>query len=247
MQKKLASFFVCLCLSWAGSFVASVPCANAFAKRAIRIMPYGDSLTAGAYVINNVFYTDAGFRETLWKSLTSAGVRTEFEGSLQDGPADFPQRHHEGHSGKRIDEIAANAHAWVTAARPDVVLLLIGTNDCIQNYDLSHAVQRLASLVEQIQEDAPFAEVFVSTTIPNGTADVNARVISYNHDLTQWATFKSLVDPRLHYVDMFTAAHLRNGLDGGASDLIDGVHPTADGYNAMAAVWYQAMMSLLRK
>jgi lysophospholipase L1-like esterase len=231
----------------------ALPFSNAHAfARSLRIMPYGDSLTAGAYIQDGVFKTDAGYRFALWKLLTEGGDRVFMEGSLQDGPADFSQRHHEGHSGWRIDQIAAQEHQWVLAAQPDVVLLLIGTNDCIQNYDMPNAVNRLSSLVEGIEADAPHAHVFVSTPIPHSIPDVNNRIIAYNSDLTSWVAFKSKVDPKIHFVDMYTEAHIRNGivngvLGAGPTDLIDGVHPTPDGYIAMANVWYQALVSALRR
>jgi lysophospholipase L1-like esterase len=221
--------------------------AHALAKKPVRIMPYGDSLTAGAFIINGVFNTGAGYRFTLWKLLHNGGETTHFVGSLQDGPQDFVERNHEGHSGRRIDEIAAFEHQWVTQARPDVVLLLIGNNDCIQNYDMPNAVNRLANLVEMIQTDAPKAHIFISTATQHSDPQVMSRIISYNHDITQWATFKAKVDPKIHFVDMFTNAHLRNGADGGPTDLIDGVHPTPEGYAAMAEVWYQALSSTILK
>jgi acyl-CoA thioesterase-1 len=226
----------------------SVSSANAFGKKPVRIMPYGDSLTAGAFITSNgVFNTGAGYRFTLWSMLNNTGLKTHFVGSLQDGPADFIERNHEGHSGKRIDEITAYEHQWVTAAQPDVVLLLIGNNDCIQNDDMPNAVNRLANLVSMIQTDAPKAEIFISTATQHSDPQVMSRILAYNHDVTQWVTFKAKVDPKIHFVDMFTDAHLRNGADGGPSDLIDGVHPTPEGYAAMAGVWYQALTSTIFK
>jgi lysophospholipase L1-like esterase len=225
----------------------TISTSHAFAKKPLRIMPFGDSLTAGAFIQNNVFITGAGYRYTLWSMLNNAGEKTQFVGSLQNGPADFIQRNHEGHSGQRIDYLIQYEHQWVTAAKPDVVLLLIGNNDCIQNYDMPNAVNRLSNLVEMIESDAPTAQIFISTATQHSDPQVMSRILAYNQALTQWVTFKTKVDSKIHFVDMFTDAHLRNGANGGPSDLIDGVHPTPEGYAAMAGVWYQALSSSILK
>jgi acyl-CoA thioesterase-1 len=220
--------------------------ASAFARKPIQILPLGDSLTAGAYVVDGVFKTDAGYRYTLWKVLTSAGYPVHFVGSYQDGPANFPERHHEGHSGRRIDEIAAGAPKWVSDAHPDVVLLLIGTNDAIQNYDFPNVIHRLENLVSEVEAAAPHAQVFISTTIPNSVPEIETRVEEYNQQLTQWTELKMKLDPNIHFVDMYTQAGLHAGGNGAPSDLIDGVHPTPDGYAAMGRVWFQALEQVMQ-
>ena len=60
-------------------------------------------------------------------------------GTLQNGPAALADRNHEGHSGWRIDEIHASIDGWLTTYQPEVVLLLIGTNDVTQDYQVSTA------------------------------------------------------------------------------------------------------------
>jgi lysophospholipase L1-like esterase len=196
--------------------------ASAFARKPIQILPLGDSLTAGAYVVDGVFKTDAGYRYTLWKVLTSAGYPVHFVGSYQDGPANFPERHHE------------------------VVLLLIGTNDAIQNYDFPNVIHRLENLVSEVEAAAPHAQVFISTTIPNSVPEIETRVEEYNQQLTQWTELKMKLDPNIHFVDMYTQAGLHAGGNGAPSDLIDGVHPTPDGYAAMGRVWFQALEQVMQ-
>lgn len=220
--------------------------AHAFAKKPLRIMPLGDSLTAGAYIVDGVFKTDAGYRYTLWKLLTQAGYPIRMVGSYQDGPADFPERHHEGHSGRRIDEIAAGASKWVSDAKPDIVLLLIGTNDAIQNYDFPNVIHRLENLVGEVEAAAPHAQVFISTTIPHSVPEVQARVLEYNQELTQWTELKMKLDPNIHFVDMYMLSDIHAGGGGMPSDLIDGVHPTPDGYAMMGRVWFQALEQAIR-
>jgi len=210
----------------------------------LRILPLGDSLTAGAYTENGVFKTGAGYRFALWKKLTSAGEKISFVGSKQDGPADFPDRNHEGHTGRRVGEVAANALSEIKIANADIVLLMIGTNDVLQNHDLTHATGGLENLLDEVEKYNPNAKILISTIIPNGKPWVQKRVVDYNKALTQWVKNRQKFDLHIHLVDMYTDAHLRNGLDGKPSDLIDGTHPTPAGYEAMAHVWYSSIENL---
>ena len=48
-------------------------------------------------------------------------------------------RDHEGHGGWRIDQLDAIAADRLATYRPDVVLLMIGTNDLVQDHDVDGA------------------------------------------------------------------------------------------------------------
>ena len=201
------------------------------------IMPFGDSLTAGGYNLSDGYHTDSGYRQTLYNLLNGAGISVHFVGQFQDGA--FAENHHEGHSGKRIDEISAGAQAWVSAAQPDIVLLLIGTNDCIQNYDLGNAMNRMSDLIANIRLGAPHSVIFISTTVPNGTPDTQTRVLAYNSALTTFVQARMQTDAKIHFVDMYTLANLQ------MTDLIDGVHPTPTGYATMGKVWFNVLNTYL--
>ncbi|MFV3464754.1 GDSL-type esterase/lipase family protein, partial [Mycobacterium tuberculosis] len=89
-----------------------------------------------------------GYRPELFQKLTAAGLPTDFVGSLRNGT--LSDRDHEGHSGWRIDEISARVDGWVDTFQPEVVLLMIGTNDMIQGYDVANAPARLGTLLDKI-------------------------------------------------------------------------------------------------
>lgn len=62
---------------------------------------------------------------------------------------------HEGHGGWRIDEITSSLPTFLPlpstpSADPDIVLLMLGTNDMGQNYFIDQAPERLRSLIENI-------------------------------------------------------------------------------------------------
>ena len=105
-------------------------------------MPFGDSITDG---YNRTPRADIGS-----SSFRSPHRRQEhhvrgvgLERTTVDG-APFPQNH-EGHSGWTIapeggrSGISTLVSTVMPQYKPDVVLLMIGTNDAIDNYDMANA------------------------------------------------------------------------------------------------------------
>src|SRR3954470_2048865 len=199
--------------------------ASAESNGGVRVMPLGDSITEGTQV-------PGGYRIGLWQRMAAAGYRVDFVGSQFNGPAALGDHDHEGHPGWRIDQIDANITGWLGSTTPRTVLLHIGTNDILQNYNVSSAPSRLSTLVDHITAAAPAADVFVATIIPLASAGQGAAARTFNAALPGIVQSKVNSGKRVHLVDMHAA--LTTG------DLIDGIHPTAGGYDKMAAVWYAA-------
>ncbi|WP_323180242.1 hypothetical protein [Streptomyces sp. NBC_00201] len=92
--------------------------------------------------------TGNGYRGPLWNELAADGHPLDFVGTGQNGSMSDPDN--EGHSGYRIDQIAALADASLTRYRPNVVTLHIGTNDLQGASQANDAIAGLKSLVNQI-------------------------------------------------------------------------------------------------
>ena len=193
-------------------------------------MPLGDSITDG-------YNIPGGYRIELEDLLAEDRRSVDFVGSRSNGPASLADREHEGHSGWRIDEIAANVDGWLEAQQPDVVLLMIGTNDILQTYDLAGAPRRLSELIDRITTAVPSATVLVSTLTPLGNAEQDERVRSFNAAIPAIVNGKVAGGKDVELVDMYPA--LTTG------DLADGVHPSSAGYDTMATVWRSALSSVL--
>jgi acyl-CoA thioesterase-1 len=222
----------------AGALVASllalsfgVACAGAAHSAArTRIMPLGDSITDG-------YEIPGGYRIDLWRMLKARGYDVDFVGSLRNGPASLPDEEHEGHSGWRIDQIRSSVDAWLRRYRPDVVLLLIGTNDVLRHYRVGRAPTRLAALVDRIHADRPAAKLIVSTIPPTDNALLGRHVARYN------AAIRQLVQARAT-----PGRHIWLANGGGTlttADLADGVHPNRAGYRKLAAAWQAALVRVL--
>jgi lysophospholipase L1-like esterase len=195
----------------------------------VKVMPLGDSITDGITV-------PGAYRTGLWQRFVAGGYKVDFVGSLSGGPAALGDHDHEGHSGWRIDQIDANITGWLQTYQPHTVLLHIGTNDILQNDDVSNAPNRLSGLIDHITAADPGAEVFVAQIIPLANSGQNAQVRTYNAAIPGIVSSKVSAGKHVHLVDMYDALS--------TSDLADGVHPTATGYDKMAAAWYSALLSV---
>jgi lysophospholipase L1-like esterase len=191
-----------------------------------RVMPLGDSITEGTQI-------PGGYRIGLWQRLASAGYRVDFVGTQFNGPAGLGDHDHQGHPGWRIDQIDAGVTGWLRTTTPRTVLLHLGTNDILQNYNVSGAPGRLSTLIDRITSTVPSADVFVATIIPLANPGQETAARNYNAALSTIVRSKG---SRVHLVDMHAALT--------TADLIDGVHPTAAGYDKMAATWYAALRSV---
>ncbi|MBV1855938.1 GDSL-type esterase/lipase family protein [Catellatospora tritici] len=203
------------------------PAEAAVTSRPIRIMPLGDSITWGVGSPST-----SSYRAALWQRLVNqAGYAVDFVGSQQSGS--LPDTDNEGHSGWRIDQIAASATGWLNTYQPDVVLLHIGTNDMNQNYDVANAPARLGSLIDQILAARPTATVLIAKIVPALDATIQARINTFN------AAVPGIVAARGARAKLVDLSVL------GSADLADTLHPNDAGYARMAVRWYSGLESVL--
>ncbi|QFZ20924.1 RICIN domain-containing protein [Saccharothrix syringae] len=203
--------------------------ATAESNGGVRVMPLGDSITEGTQV-------PGGYRIGLWQRFGAGNYRVDFVGSQFNGPASLGDHDHQGHPGWRIDQIDANVTTWLRNTNPRTVLLHIGTNDILQNYNVANAPARLSALVDRITATVPNADVFVATIIPLANSGQEAAARNFNATIPGMVQSKVNAGKRVRLVDMHAALT--------TADLIDGVHPTATGYDKMAATWYAALRAV---
>lgn len=211
----------------------------------VRIMPLGDSLTAG----------EPSYRQSLLARLRADGLRVEFVGSQSGSTA------HEGHPGftfgpgnskadDRMGSGRGNLYVhiadWIAAARPDMVLLFMGANEFFNiNHDgvirqpgyraEEDGPRRLGALLDRVHAAAPAAEVVYSSVLPmrhdRHFAD------GYNRALPALAGGR----PYARYADLARAIALEDE-DWGP----DGLHLTASGHDRLARAWHDALSALLK-
>jgi len=213
------------------SEISSGPSGDASAAVApVKIMPLGDSITDGANI-------PGGYRVDLEDDLLSGGIAFDFVGSLSNGPAALADRNHEGHSGWRIDQIDSQVSGWLSTYQPEVVLLLIGTNDIVQDYQLSTAPARLGALLDRIHQLRPATKLIVSSVPPLANASDNTQAAAYNANVRSHVDARAAAGRSISFVDAAAALTV--------SDLADGIHPTSAGYAKLADVWHPAIGTAL--
>ena len=130
--------------------------------RFVRIMPLGDSITEGTS-------GDATWRYWLQKSLESNGCVVDFVGSrrgVRYGQARFSDfdPDHEGHWGWRISQVKAEIDRWASDAKPEIVLLHLGTNDL--GSDPERIAAGLGAIVTSLRRANPAVEIYLARLIP---------------------------------------------------------------------------------
>ena len=192
----------------------------------VKIMPLGDSITDG-------FNVPGGYRIKLWNNIVSNGYKVDFVGSQTNGPAELPDKDHEGYSGWRTGQISERINGWMDAAKPDIVLLHIGTNDVTAG---NTSPNELGALIDKIcAKLPPGGKLYVAQIIPLSFRDVRP----LNQYLVSVVNSKASAGLPVYLVDMYSPLTL--------NDLADGIHPSRTGYNKMADVWFEAIRDDLSK
>jgi lysophospholipase L1-like esterase len=212
-----------------------------------RILTLGDSITQGFNPSEGLDTPHGGYRAPLFELARGAGRSLAFVGSLFDGPlavdgVRFP-RAHEGHAGWNSHGITSIAADVARRTRPQIVLLMVGTNDVrdLAN-NLADTTSRLSTLIGNLRSSIGDALVVIAKIPPmadGNQAGLAERVDSYNRSVAALFERRRVKDKRLALVDMHTGFNL--------AWLSDGVHPNSSGYAHMAAVWFDAIRTHLRQ
>lgn len=208
-----------------------LPTAAPIARRTLKIMPLGDSITDG-------YIAPGGYRIALWQSLTQRGYRIDFVGSLKNGPPELPDKDHEGHSGWRIRDIRSQIQPWLQQTQPDIVLLIIGSNDILKNDAAETASDRLQGLLDEILAQVPNVKIVVGSIPPMADPARDRQVRAYNAKLKSAIAQNQAAGKSVFFADIYAALNL--------NDLPDGLHPNAEGHRKIAAAWDKSLTSIVQ-
>jgi lysophospholipase L1-like esterase len=211
-------------------------------------MPLGDSITQG-----DGSSTGGSYRLELFRLSLVNNKKLTFVGSQEGGPAmvmntTFPKKH-EGHSGWTIDDgggrsgLYPKIQGWLTATPPDIVTLMIGTNDVDLNIDLANAGTRLGLLLDRIAMYAPKALIVVAQMVPTTDDTENQRVVTYNNAIPGLVKTRADAGKHITMVDMYGGFTKNPSYK--TEYMKDMLHPKDAGYVAMANIWWAAVGNLL--
>ena len=231
--RRWASLAIALVIALGIGGTAFLPAASAADRVALtpmKIMPMGDSITNGVGATG-------GYRLELKDLMVPRGHSFDYVGVANSGPFEIEDRQHEGRNGFKISEVAALARTEVNTYTPNVVLLLIGTNDVTTDTDLPNAPARLSGLIDTILDAQPTTTVIVGSIPPLANAADEAQGVAYNAAIPGIVQARVDAGKKVSFVDIHGALTV--------SDLVDGVHPNADGYLKMAQAWLPAVEATL--
>jgi hypothetical protein len=208
-----------------------------------KILPFGDSITRGAKSSD-----DGGYRAPLYKLILAAKQKATFTGSQAHGPAQvsgqpFP-RNHQGHAGWTIDpgyNMISSSYSGIStlvpspalSGNPNIILLMIGTNDLFAR-DTANMATRLEVLLDDIAKDAPKALIVLAQITP--LESNSAALTAYNAKIPGIVQSHAAKGQHIIGVDMSKLP---------TNQLADGTHPNDQGYAYMANIWYAAIKDLL--
>jgi len=255
------------CFLWRSSSVASLAAIAVIAilassctsmANSLRIMPLGDSITAG-YTDNPTWNVpfEFGYRSGLYTRLTNAGYDFQFVGSSLEpfnnafgdptrGGTVSPtldlrslgQDGHNGFGGASIGFIQDRIGGWLADDDPDIILLMIGINGISVN-----SPSQLDTLVNTIVTAQPDAHLIVSQITPR---------LNYNQDLFDFNTYirNTLVPTyaglghNVTTVDLY-ANFLTDPQDETSIDpalFSNGInHPSNPAYDLIAQTWFEGI------
>ncbi|SDB02460.1 Lysophospholipase L1 [Ruminococcaceae bacterium FB2012] len=221
--------------------------------RNIKVMTLGDSITDG-------FWLEGGYRVFLCNKLEENGLSqyVDFVGSNHSGQC--YDNDHEGYTAFAIEGftrvkgvgsrsgIAKFAPDHIEQHKPDVLTLMIGTNDILSQYDLDNAGNRLESLVDNCLEALPEGGRLYLASLPDMDANDNTyidkkkftpetmdeMVAAFNGKVKALAEKKQGEGKNVEFCDVHSVLT--------KADLYDGVHPNEEGYKKLADYWYDIIV-----
>lgn len=216
----------------------------------LKLPTAGDGLAACSWSLNPLNRDEAGYRAPLRAKLLQQGIEATFVGSVAvvEGLA------HEGHSGWKIEDLdyCVQSANWLEQAKPDVILLHIGTNDMGWGREPEKMIADLRELLEHIY-----------AKLPKSTHVIVAQLIPVNSQLRQFyvalattgneilARFNALIPAlvtelqstgySVDYVDMSRAIQSDADFD------YIGVHPDVGASERMADIWLAKILEILQR
>ncbi|MGP1387229.1 MAG: Ig-like domain-containing protein [Thainema sp.] len=214
-----------------------------------KLMPMGDSITEGDHSIDPV---PGSYRTQFWQRAIADGLitddptlRIDFVGSAfdSDAPDALGDKDHEGHRGWTInnmrDRRLSGSDSVIDNYDPDVVMVMLGTNDVLQGSNADSVLSRLSSLIDDASRNDNIVLVSSLTPLDASTDKTNASEVAVANEVN--SRLPGLVADKVAAGMNVFFVNAGGGLT--LADINDGVHPTASGYDRLGDLWYEEVMN----
>ncbi|KAK6212365.1 hypothetical protein LQW54_005318 [Pestalotiopsis sp. IQ-011] len=218
-----------------GSSAADTSIANGVP---LRIMTLGASVCRG-----DVSNGTLGFRKPLRDKLVANGNMVNMVGSVRVG--EFLDNDVEAHGGNRVDQVHDWASYSVPLTKPNLFLINVGSNDCLQKWDTPNYHVRLNDFVSFLLEQSPNGTVVLSTLLTNTVPGTEPCIFDINEQIRSlYARMREqgmrVVMAEMHDQFVPEGDTLERPHPGNITP--DGTHPDDAGYAMMAKIFYQTIL-----
>lgn len=217
-------------------FAVSIILMTSLDVLAISIMPFGDSITSG---FHGTVETKGSYRLELERTFTALGADFDFVGEFEFSRSGLIDSDMQAVAGYQIEQMTAEFGPSVANLKPDIILIVAGTNNHWDPPVPDEHFRRYDDLVTMIRSNSPESHVVFSTLPKFGCCrpewsesfvDVRnlVRIPALNDAMREVAANYEHVD----VVDLFSIFDVRTDLVIG-----DYVHPNKSGQKKLSKIF----------
>ena len=238
---------------------------------AIKIMPVGNSITAGEHYHFPANEERTGYRKDLYEMLINAGYSVDFVGSQTHGirpttDPDWYDWNNEAYPGWKIPDIAGKLKSALGVYKPDILLVHVGTNGNDWSSKPAQVMDMLNSINQySVENDHPIT-VFLCKIIKLYIELDSDSTSKFNDDIAELVAARTGDKIKIIMVDMENGAGLDYSdalpdstanppYEGGdmwgytypGMTKVDKYHPNDKGNHKMAVKFYNALVKELKE
>ncbi|KAF1928015.1 carbohydrate esterase family 3 protein [Didymella exigua CBS 183.55] len=210
--------------------------AQVSAQQTVKVMPFGASIVSRCWRTN----LQAKLRSDLTTNFDFVGSqKSTCAGTAVD-------QDHEGHPGSQATDFAANGNltVWLDQNPPDVILMLLGTNDIlIGKKSTGDILKAYDTLIAQMRAKNSKMQIIISNLPPLDTKRwpqaAQDGIVNLNTAIKQYVPSKTTRDSPVTFVDNYT------GFDA-VADTADGEHPNDSGNEKMATKFFASTRDAIK-
>jgi len=213
----------------AACWLLSVP--SPASAEAVRVMAFGDSLTKGTGSTHG-----AGYRLAFYQKMREAGFEVDMLGTFHAGPKDI-DRDHQGHQGQGVAKLDEVSFDELRRERPQMVILMIGTNDAKEGSFVPDAFRiRYSVLLDRILAESHTR--LIAATIPPARYGKRDKVMGAVNAIIRSEVEKRAATGRVRLVDV-------NGMLDNRADYVDPLHLNDDAYARIGTAFADTAVQML--
>ncbi len=250
------------------SFTYLLIISSSQASDTIKIMPVGNSITAGEHYRFPALEERTGYRKALYEMLTDAGYYIDFVGSQKHGirsedDKDWYDWNCEAYPGWKIPDISNKVDTALNLFHPDILLVHVGTNGSDWDKKPSQVMEMLDMINRNAIKNNHQVTVFLCLIISRFIEEDAAPTTKFNTDVANLIKSRTndkidiiLVDMEhgagLDYSDNLPDPDANPPYEGG--DMLgnrypgvahDKYHPNDKGNTKMAVKFYEELVKVL--